>query len=68
MNSTPGTTTRGARGRRRAMLLGTVAGGSALLLTLATGPAQAAGTVGTIDIGHVDGLHVALNAAPSSSS
>lgn len=55
-------TTRGARGRRHATLLGSIAGGSALLLTvLATGPAQAVGSVGTIDIGHVDGLHVALN-------
>lgn len=53
--------TRGARSRRHATLLGAIAGGSALLLTLATGPAQAAGTAGTIDIGHVDGLHVALN-------
>lgn len=61
MKTTPGKT-RGARGRRHATLLGSLAGGGALLLTvLATGPAQAAGSVGTIDIGHVDGLHVALN-------
>ncbi|GHJ41236.1 TIGR03769 domain-containing protein [Streptomyces sp. TS71-3] len=61
MNTTLGTS-RGTRARRRATLVGAVAGSSALLLTLlGAGPSQAAGSAGTIDIGHVDGLHVALN-------